>query len=53
VTDYQGFDIFVYPLILDEKTFLTLAFDKPPNADSDDSEGLEQRNSYLVLFKCQ
>ena len=53
VTDYQGFDVFAYPLILDEKTFLTLAFDKPPNSDSDDFESLEQRNAYLVVFKCK
>ena len=53
VTDYQGFDVFFYPFILDEKTFLTLAFDKPPNADSDDSEGLDQRNAYLIVFQCQ
>jgi len=52
VTDYQGFDVFAYPLILDEQTFLTLAFDKPPNADSDDFEDLEQRNAYLVVFQC-
>ena len=53
VTDYQGFDCFAYPFILDEKSFLTCAFDKPQNADSDDSEGMEQRNSYLVVFQCE
>ena len=53
MTDYQGFDVFAYPLILDEKTFLTLAFDKPRNTDLDDFEGLEQRNAYLVVFQCQ
>ena len=49
---YQGFDVFFYPLILDEKTFLTLAYDKPSNADSGDSEDLGQRNTYLVVFQC-
>ena len=53
VTDYQGFDCFVYPFILDEKSFLTCAFDKPQNADSDDSEGMGQRNAYLVVFQCE
>ena len=52
VTDYQGFDCFVYPFILDEKSFLTCAFDKPQNVDSDDSEDMEQRNAYLVVFQC-
>ena len=53
VTDYQGFDCFAYPFILDEKSFLTCAFEKPQNADSDDSEGMEPRNSYLVIFQCE
>ena len=53
VTDYQGFDCFAYPFILDEKTFLTCVFDKPQNEDSDDMESMEQRNSYLVVFQCQ
>ena len=53
VTDYQGFDCFIYPFMLDEKTFLTCAFDKPPNEDSYDSEDMEQRNSYLVVFQCE
>ena len=54
VSDYQGFDCFAYPFILDEKSFLTCAFDKPPNGgDSDDSEGMEQRNPYLVVFQCE
>ena len=53
VTDYQGFDCFAYPFILDEKSFLTCAFDKPQNSDSDDSEGMEQRNAYLVVFQCE
>lgn len=54
VTDYQGFDCFAYPFILDEKSFLTCAFDKPPNEDySDDSEGKEQRNAYVLVFQCE
>ena len=54
VTDYQGFDCFAYLFILDEKSFLTRAFDKPPNPDdSDDSEGMEQRNAYLIIFQCE
>jgi len=53
VTDYQGFDCFAYPFILDEKSFLTCAFDKPPNADSDDSDCMELRNPYLLVFQCK
>ena len=45
--------IFIYPFILDEKSFLTCAFDKPQNGDSDDSEGMRERNAYLVVFQCE
>ena len=57
VTDYQGFDVFVYPFILDEKSFLTCAYDKPPNSEDYDDDldinYLEQRNAYLVVFQCE
>ena len=53
VTDYQGFDIFSYPLVLDEKTFLTCAYDKSDNSDSDDLYALTQRNGYLLVFRCE
>ena len=54
VTDYQGFDIFSYPLVLDEKTFLTCAFDKSnnsDNSDSDDLNALSQREGFLLVFQ--
>lgn len=53
ITDYQGFDIFSYPLVLDEKTFLTCAYDKSDNSDSDDLYALTQRNGYLLVFRCE
>ena len=53
VTDYKGFDIFSYPLALDEKTFLTCGFDKPDNSDSDDLDALSQRNGFLLVFQCE
>ena len=57
MTDYQGFDVFVYPFILDEKSFLTCAYDKPPNSEDYDDDldinYLEQRNAYLVVFQCE
>ena len=53
VTDYQGFDIFSYPMTLDEKTFITCAYDKSDNSDSDDLYALTQRNGYLLVFRCE
>ena len=53
ITDYQGFDIFSYPLVLDEKTFLTCAYDKSDNSDSDDLNALSQREGYLLVFRCE
>ena len=53
ITDYQGFDIFSYPLVLDEKTFLTCAYDKSDNSDSDDLNALADRNGYLLVFRCE
>ena len=56
ITDYQNFDIFSYPLVLDEKTFLTCAFDKSnnsDNSDSDDFNALSQREGYLLVFRCE
>ena len=52
-TDYQGFDIFSYPLALDEKTFLTCAYDKSDNSDSDDLNALSQGQGYLLVFRCE
>ena len=49
--------MFVYPFILDEKSFLTCAYDKPPNSEDYDDDldinYLEQRNAYLVVFQCE
>ena len=45
IIDYQGFDIFSYPLALNEKTFLNCAFDKPDNSDSDELA--------LLIFQCE
>lgn len=53
VTDYQGYDVFSYPLVLDEKTFLTCAFAKSDNSDSDDLNALSERNGFLLVYRCE
>ena len=47
VTDYQGFESFMWNIFLDEKRFITIAEDKYSE------EHDYQSPSYIVIFKCE
>ena len=47
VTDYQGFESFMWNVFLDEKSFITIAEDKYSEEHDYESP------SYIVVFKCE
>ena len=47
VTDYQGFESFMWNIFLDEKRFISIAEDKYSE------EHDYQSPSYIVIFKCE